>query len=128
MNLWEGPAVTASADIHAARDLRLLRDLYRALADPTRLRICAILGESGPLPVNELSARFGLSQPLISWHLRILRNSGLIETRPHGREKLCALRPAAFAALAAAQQRLVAGELRVAATAGLDGGSVARVR
>lgn len=115
-------------DAIAARDLRLLRDLYRALADPTRLRICAILGESGPLPVNELSARFGLSQPLISWHLRILRTAGLIETRPHGREKLCALRPAAFEALTSAQERLVAGELRVAATRGLDAGGALRAR
>lgn len=117
-----------STDTLAARDLRLLRDLYRALADPTRLRICAILGESGPLPVNELSARFGLSQPLISWHLRILRTAGLVETRRSGREKLCALRLAAFDALTAAQERLVAGELRVAATRGLDVGGVFRVR
>jgi DNA-binding transcriptional ArsR family regulator len=108
----------AAPDSLAARDLRLLRDLYRALADPTRLRVCAILGEAGPMPVNELSARFGLSQPLISWHLRVLRTAGLVETRPHGREKLCALRPAAFDALAAAQKRLVAGELRAAAGSG----------
>jgi DNA-binding transcriptional ArsR family regulator len=118
----------ATPEPHAARDLRLLRDLYRALADPTRLRVCAILGEAGPLPVNELSARFGLSQPLISWHLRVLRTAGLVETRPHGREKLCALRPAAFEALAAAQQRLVAGELRVAAAAGLSPGALRDVR
>jgi DNA-binding transcriptional ArsR family regulator len=118
----------ATPEPHAARDLRLLRDLYRALADPTRLRVCAILGEAGPLPVNELSARFGLSQPLISWHLRVLRTAGLIETRPHGREKLCALRPAAFEALAAAQERLVALELRVAAAAGLSPGALPGVR
>lgn len=115
------------ADPHATRDFHLLRDLYRALADPTRLRICAILGESGSMPVNELSARFGLSQPLISWHLRILRNAGLVETRPHGREKLCELRPAAFEALAAAQQRLVEGELRLGAVAPERGGAL-RVR
>jgi DNA-binding transcriptional ArsR family regulator len=118
----------AATEPLAARDLRLLRDMYRALADPTRLRVCAILGESGPLPVNELSARFGLSQPLISWHLRVLRTAGLVETRPHGREKLCALRPAAFEALAAAQRRLVAGELRTAAAAGLGSGATSHVR
>jgi DNA-binding transcriptional ArsR family regulator len=117
-----------SADSLATRDLRLLRDLYRALADPTRLRVCAILGESGPLPVNELGSRFGLSQPLISWHLRILRTAGLVETRPHGREKLCALRPGAFEALAAAQRRLVAGELRLAATQGIESGGALGVR
>jgi DNA-binding transcriptional ArsR family regulator len=119
---------SATPEPHATRDLRLLRDLYRALADPTRLRVCAILGEAGPLPVNELSARFGLSQPLISWHLRVLRTAGLVETRPHGREKLCALRPAAFAALAAAQERLVAGDLRVAATAGPSSTALRDVR
>lgn len=118
----------ATPESHASRDLRLLRDLYRALADPTRLRVCAILGEAGPLPVNELSARFGLSQPLISWHLRVLRTAGLVETRRHGREKLCALRPAAFDALSAAQQRLVAGELRAAASAGLTSGALRSVR
>ena len=121
------PDPTASAEL-ATRDLRLLRDLYRALSDPTRLRICAILGESGPLPVNELSARFGLSQPLISWHLRILRTAGLVEMRPHGREKLCALRPSAFAALTAAQERLVAGDLRLGATHDLEPRGALRVR
>jgi len=102
--------------------------LLHALADPTRLRICAILGESGPLPVNELSARFGLSQPLVSWHLRILKTAGLVDMRPHGREKLCALRPAAFAALAAAQERLVAGDLRLGATHDLEPRGAVRVR
>jgi len=121
------PGPSTSPEL-ATRDLRLLRDLYRALADPTRLRICAILGESGPLPVNELSARFGLSQPLVSWHLRILKTAGLVDMRPHGREKLCALRPAAFAALAAAQERLVAGDLRLGATHDLEPRGAVRVR
>ena len=62
----------------ADRDLRRLRTLYRALGDETRLRIIGLLAENGPLPVNELSARVGLSQPLISWHLRILRLAGVI--------------------------------------------------
>ena len=36
------------------------------------------------MPVGELSARVGLSQPLISWHLRILRVAGLIDTQKPG--------------------------------------------
>ena len=55
------------------RDLRRLRVFYRALGDETRLRIIGLLAEGGPMPVNALSAGVGLSQPLISWHLRILR-------------------------------------------------------
>ena len=44
------------------------------------------------MPVNALSARVGLSQPLISWHLRILRLADLIDTRRQGREVICRLR------------------------------------
>ncbi len=90
-------------------DLRRLRTLYRALGDETRLRVIALLAEGDPMPVNELSARVSLSQPLISWHLRILRLAGLIDTTRHGRETICRLRPAAFEELRAAEARLVAG-------------------
>jgi DNA-binding transcriptional ArsR family regulator len=90
-------------------DLRRLRVLYRALGDETRLRIIGILAEIGPVPVRELSARVGLSQPLISWHLRILRVAGVIDTQRQGRETICRLRTAAFEELHDAEARLVGG-------------------
>jgi DNA-binding transcriptional ArsR family regulator len=77
-------------------DLRRLRTLYKALGDGTRLRVIGLLAEAGPLPVTELSSRVGLSQPLISWHLRILRLAGLIDTQRNGRQVICHLRTAAF--------------------------------
>jgi DNA-binding transcriptional ArsR family regulator len=101
----------------ADRDLRRLRTLYRALGDETRLRIIGILAEVGPLPVGELSSRVGLSQPLISWHLRILRLAGVIDTQRQGREAICRLRPAAFEELHEAEGRLVGG------TTGVLGGA-----
>ena len=91
------------------RDLRRLRTLYRALGDETRLRVIAILAESGPMPVGQLSLRVTLSQPLISWHLRILRLAGVIETRKQGRETLCGLRTAAFEELHELEARLISG-------------------
>lgn len=91
------------------QDLRRLRTLYRALGDETRLRVIGILAEVGPLPVGELSSRVGLSQPLISWHLRILRLAGLIETNRQGREVICRLRTAAFEELHEAEARLIGG-------------------
>ncbi len=97
--------MTPSAD----RDLRRLRDLYRALGDPTRLRMIGVLAEAGPMAVNELSARIGLSQPLISWHLRILRVAGVINTQRQGRTVICRLRLAAFEELHEAEARLVGG-------------------
>jgi DNA-binding transcriptional ArsR family regulator len=92
-----------------SHELRRLRGVYRALGDETRLRVIAVLAEFGPMPVNELSTRVALSQPLISWHLRIMRLAGVIETRRQGREVLCSLRVAAFDELHEAEARLLAG-------------------
>ncbi len=102
-------------------DLRRLRTLYRALGDETRLRIIGLLAEIGPLPVRELSSRVGLSQPLISWHLRILRLAGVIETNRQGREVICRLRMAAFEELHEAEGRLVGGTAGVARTGDAPG-------
>ena len=101
------------ADPNSPRDteLRRLRALYRALGDITRLRIIGLLAELGPMPVNKLSESVLLSQPLISWHLRILRLAGFIDTERHGREVICRLRPAAFSELHAAEQALIANSV-----------------
>jgi ArsR family transcriptional regulator len=91
------------------RDLRRLRIFYKALGDETRLRIIGLLAEGGPMPVHALSAGVALSQPLISWHLRILRLAGLIDTRRQGRAVICRLRLAAFEELHEAEARLIGG-------------------
>lgn len=101
--------MTITNESAAERELRRLRTLHRALGDETRLRVIGLLAELGPLPVNQLSARVGLSQPLISWHLRILRLAGLIETQRQGREVICRLRSAAFEELHEMQARLIGG-------------------
>ena len=111
--------MTMPRETGAERDLRRLRTLYRALGDETRLRIIGLLAELGPMPVNALSAHVGLSQPLISWHLRILRLADLIETRRQGREVICRLRVAAFEELHESEARLIGG------TAGVQQGSAA---
>ena len=105
--------MTLPHETSSERDLRRLRVFYRALGDETRLRIIGLLAELGPMPVNQLSARVGLSQPLISWHLRILRLAGLIDTRRHGREVICQLRIAAFDELHESEARHVGGSVSV---------------
>jgi DNA-binding transcriptional ArsR family regulator len=110
--------MTGIGESTADQELRRLRTLYRALGDATRLRIIGLLAEVGPMPVNELSARVVLSQPLISWHLRILRLAGLIETERHGRAVICRLRPATFAELREAEARLIGGASGIAQAAG----------
>jgi DNA-binding transcriptional ArsR family regulator len=54
-----------------------LSSVFAALADPTRRAILARLIE-GDLTVGELTAPFGVSQPAISKHLKVLEGAGLI--------------------------------------------------
>ena len=108
-------------------DLRRLRTLYRALGDQTRLRMIGLLAEIGPMPVNRLSEEVGMSQPLISWHLRILRLAGIVGTQRQGRTVICRLRTDAFEELHDAEARLIGGTAGVAHAANAAG-SVADVQ
>jgi DNA-binding transcriptional ArsR family regulator len=58
-------------------DTDQLSAVFGALADPTRRAILARLIE-GDLTVGELTAPFGVSQPAISRHLKVLEGAGLI--------------------------------------------------
>jgi len=64
------------------RDLKLAA-LFQALADPTRLRILALL-RSMELSVGELAQVLGQSQPRVSRHVKILSDSGLVGRRKEG--------------------------------------------
>jgi ArsR family transcriptional regulator len=58
-------------------------DLFRALADPTRLRIVHLLREM-ELAVGEIALVMGQSQPRVSRHVRILVEAGLADRRKEG--------------------------------------------
>ncbi|HYU79171.1 MAG TPA: metalloregulator ArsR/SmtB family transcription factor [Vicinamibacterales bacterium] len=60
-----------------------LADVFRALADETRLRILALLG-NGEVCVCHIQGGLQLPQPTISRHLAYLRRSGLVEARREG--------------------------------------------
>ncbi|HEX3781393.1 MAG TPA: metalloregulator ArsR/SmtB family transcription factor [Pseudonocardiaceae bacterium] len=60
-------------------------DLLRALAAPVRVAIVLQLHESDRC-VHELVAALGVTQPLISQHLRILKSAGVVASERHGRE------------------------------------------
>jgi ArsR family transcriptional regulator, cadmium/lead-responsive transcriptional repressor len=59
----------------------LVGKYFRALGDPTRVRILELLREHGELSVGELVARLGQSQPKVSNHLACLRWCGFVDTR-----------------------------------------------
>ena len=71
--------------------------MHKTLADANRLRIVQVLAQ-GDASVTDLIAVVGLSQPLVSWHVRSLRAAGLVDTRRNGRETLVHLRPDAWEA------------------------------
>lgn len=70
---------------------------FDVLADPVRRRILELLS-GGELSVGEIGAvvrhDFGISQPAVSQHLRILREHGFATVRPVGTRRLYAVDPA----------------------------------
>jgi DNA-binding transcriptional ArsR family regulator len=68
------------------------RDVFQALADPTRRAIIARLRE-GRLPVGQIAGPFAISRPAISRHLRILREADLVREVKAGRNRLYELNP-----------------------------------
>jgi ArsR family transcriptional regulator len=59
------------------------RDVFRAIADPTRRRILALLRERD-MTAGELASRFDLSWPTMSGHFSVLREAGLVQTDRSG--------------------------------------------
>src|SRR5262245_49978958 len=67
---------------------------FDVLGDPVRRRILELLSE-GERPAGEITevirAEFGISQPAVSQHLRVLRESGFATVRPDGARRLYAV-------------------------------------
>jgi DNA-binding transcriptional ArsR family regulator len=72
---------------------------FDVLGDPVRRRILELLadGEAAAGDVVEaIRAEFGISQPAVSQHLKVLREAGFAVVRPDGRRRLYAVQPDAF--------------------------------
>ncbi len=85
---------------------------FHALADPTRLEILRRLAR-GERCVCDLNAGLDLTQPLLSFHLRVLRRAGLVHTRKQGRWAYYAMDPAGLARLRGQLERLEAAAEQV---------------
>ena len=66
-------------------------EMFAALAEPNRYRIVELL-RSGARSVNDIGERLDLSQPLVSKHLRVLREAGLVDVEPRARQRVYELR------------------------------------
>ncbi len=62
-------------------------DPFNAVAEPRRRQILDVLA-GGERPVNDLVVRLQMSQPVVSKHLRVLREVGLVDVREQGRQRI----------------------------------------
>jgi DNA-binding transcriptional ArsR family regulator len=60
--------------------------LFRTLADPTRRALFERLCREGEKTVGALTEHAGVSQPVVSKHLGVLKRAGLVRDRPEGRQ------------------------------------------
>jgi len=87
------PPLPPAAAVHYAR-------FFRALGDETRVQIVRLLAaQSEPLCVCHIESAFGLTQSGISYHLRVLREAGLVLTERRGTWIYYRLDPNCFRAL-----------------------------
>lgn len=64
------------------------RDVFQAIADPTRREIISLVTHRA-MNLNAVAENFDVSRPAISKHIKILTECGLITVRQEGRERFC---------------------------------------
>ena len=73
-------------------------ELFEAIAQPKRREMLRMLA-AAELSAGEVAARFAVTQPAVSQHLKVLKASGLVRERRDGTRRLYSLRPEGFADL-----------------------------
>ncbi|NDK88651.1 helix-turn-helix transcriptional regulator [Gordonia desulfuricans] len=75
-----------SSEPLSAADAAMLTPLFKALADPVRLRLLSSVAShvGGEACVCDISSGVDVTQPTISHHLRVLREAGLLESERRG--------------------------------------------
>ncbi|MGN8037492.1 ArsR/SmtB family transcription factor [Chitinophaga sp. 22321] len=68
--------------------MEIRRDVFQAIADPTRRQIIGMLAKQ-PLHLNAIAEHFDVSRQAVSLHVKILMECGLIMITKQGRERYC---------------------------------------
>lgn len=106
------PVTGGELQVEAAVELARL---FKALADPTRLRLVSLIAAQpgGAACICDLVAPIGLSQPTVSHHMKQLVAAGLLEREQRGKWAYFTLRPATLELLSdALQPPVIAGSPR----------------
>ncbi len=64
------------------------RDVFQAIADPTRRKIIHLIAQQS-LNLNAIAENFDVSRPAISQHIKLLIECGLVQIKKQGRERYC---------------------------------------
>ena len=64
------------------------RDVFHAIADPTRRQIINLIARE-PMNLNAIADQFAVTRPAISNHIKILTECGMVVIRQKGRERFC---------------------------------------
>jgi DNA-binding transcriptional ArsR family regulator len=79
----------------AFKDEYMRRDVFQAIADPTRREIINLIAQQSLTP-NSVADSFDVSRQAISKHIKILTECGLIVIQQKGRERYCYIQPEKF--------------------------------
>lgn len=71
--------------------MEIRRDVFQAIADPTRRSIIQLIANK-TLNLNAIAENFDQSRPTISQHIKILSECGLVVIKKQGRERYCEAR------------------------------------
>lgn len=99
---------TDTTGVQARARTEVLARRLKALSDPTRLALVDAL-RSGPHTITELAAAFGLAQPTVSNHVRILREAELVTDEREGTRRRLTVRVDAADELLSRLQRVLTG-------------------
>ncbi|MDQ7978773.1 metalloregulator ArsR/SmtB family transcription factor [Paraburkholderia sp. SARCC-3016] len=79
------PSIPADSPLSSDERVVPVADLFRLLGDPTRLRIVLACANE-PRPVGVIAESLGLSQSLVSHHLRLLRAARVVRAERMGKQ------------------------------------------
>jgi DNA-binding transcriptional ArsR family regulator len=82
-----------------ARTAQLVPDPFEALGDPQRRAILSLLGDR-PRAVGQLADALPISRPAVSFHLRLLKDAGLVDEERSGTRRIYRLRQEGLEAVA----------------------------
>ena len=74
--------------LHILKCKIMRRDVFQAIADPTRREIINLIAYQS-LNLNAIAENFDVSRPAISQHIKILTECGLVILKKQGRERYC---------------------------------------